>query len=344
MADTRYPVIITVKKQEDSMGTKIENMDDLLGRLWGFAEHRVLTVAAGTGIIEAVAQQPDTPEGVAQRLELDSLATGKLMRALNAIGVLTFQNKRYQVNPSLAPYFSPGDSNFLPFLAHSHHLYTQWGATLEGWVRGEAMKPRPRDPSLVKQFGKAMQAMGSYVAKKVVESLDLKEVKRMLDVGGGMGHFSKEIMSAAGPALSATIIDEPTVAALGTEAFSGTPFAQRVAYLAGNYLEVDYGTGYDLALLANVLHQESPENGSILIARSAAALVPGGRLAVVDFAIDEAKHDHLIGALFAINMRSFGDTYCESEIRGWMTDAGLRDTKLIDLGQDRWMIIGDKPI
>ena len=60
-----------------------------------------------------------------------------------------------------------------------------------------------------------------------------------------------------------------------------------------------------------------------IIRRAAAALAPGGRVVVVDFAIDDAKQEHLLGALFAINMRSFGDTYSEPELRGWMEDAGL---------------------
>ena len=50
-----------------------------------------------------------------------------------------------------------------------------------------------------------------------------------------------------------------------------------------------------------------------------------------------------MGALFAINMRSFGDTYTEPVIRGWMSEAGLGDIERIDLSELRWLIVGYKP-
>ena len=74
-----------------------------------------------------------------------------------------------------------------------------------------------------------------------------------------------------------------------------------------------------------------------------AAAGPSGRVAVVDFSIDETQRAHLFGALFAINMRSFGDTYTERTIRQWMTDAGLEDIEREDLSQHKWLIVGRKP-
>ncbi len=47
-----------------------------------------------------------------------------------------------------------------------------------------------------------------------------------------------------------------------------------------------------------------------------------------------------LGALFAINMRDFGDTWNESEIRGWMEGAGLNGIHRQDVGPDRWLFTG----
>jgi hypothetical protein len=49
-----------------------------------------------------------------------------------------------------------------------------------------------------------------------------------------------------------------------------------------------------------------------------------------------------MGALFAIQMRSFGDTHPEPSIRGWMEAAGLRNVRRTDVGTDRWLIEGEK--
>jgi hypothetical protein len=63
---------------------------------------------------------------------------------------------------------------------------------------------------------------------------------------------------------------------------------------------------------------------------------------VVDFQIDDDQRRHPFGTLFAINMRSFGDTYAEPTIRGWMAAAGLGEITRADLDPDRWLIVGRK--
>jgi hypothetical protein len=79
-----------------------------------------------------------------------------------------------------------------------------------------------------------------------------------------------------------------------------------------------------------------------MVRSGAEAVVLGGRVVVVDFAIDDQRRQHVLGALFAINMRSFGDTWTEPTIRGWMEAAGLGEIERADLGPDRWIISGRK--
>ena len=134
----------------------------------------------------------------------------------------------------------------------------------------------------------------------------------------------------------------PEVAERAGRDLAGTELETRIDFLAGDYLATDYGSGYDLVLFANVLHQESADRAAKMIRMGAEALNPGGRVVVVDFAIDDERRRHLLGALFAINMRSFGDTWTEPTIRGWMEAAGLDEIECADLGPDRWIICGRK--
>jgi cyclopropane fatty-acyl-phospholipid synthase-like methyltransferase len=163
----------------------------------------------------------------------------------------------------------------------------------------------------------------------------------MLDVGGGWGHFAKALCSAR-QELRATVLDIPEVAERARADLAGTELEIRIDFLAGDYLATDYGSGYDLVLFANVLHQEQAERAAEMVRLGAEALAPGGRVVVVDFAIDDEQRQHLLGALFAINMRSFGDTWTEPTIRGWMEAAGLGEIERTDLGPDRWIISGRK--
>jgi SAM-dependent methyltransferase len=165
----------------------------------------------------------------------------------------------------------------------------------------------------------------------------------MLDVGGGTGTYARVFCEHV-RGLEAVVLDTPEVAEIGRANFAATALADRIAFIGGDYRESDYGSGFDLVLLANVLHQELAEQASALVGRAAAALAPGGRVAVVDFALDELRREALVGTLFAINMRSFGDTYDEPTIRGWMTDAGLTDTSCTMVGRTRWVVTGRRSV
>jgi ubiquinone/menaquinone biosynthesis C-methylase UbiE/predicted transcriptional regulator len=322
------------------MGHNLD-LDGLQRLLWNFAGQRVITVAGRSGILGLLAERQADPDEVAADLGLDAGATGKMIRALCAQGLVEAEGDRFRVVGALRPFFKPGPGDFSPFLDHLHSMYERWGENLEPWLRGEAWRTAPRTPEETKRFGAAMQAMGSQQARRVTSSLDLSGVRTMLDVGGGWGHFAKA-MCAVQPNLQATVLDIPQVAETAPSAIVDTEFEGRLSWIGGNYLETDYGSAYDLVLLANILHQEVPPQAAEIIRRAAAALAPGGRVVVVDFAIDDAKQEHVLGSLFAINMRSFGDTYSEPELREWMEDAELVDVLRQDVGPDRWIISGQR--
>jgi cyclopropane fatty-acyl-phospholipid synthase-like methyltransferase len=220
-------------------------------------------------------------------------------------------------------------------------MYEGWGKTLEPWLRGEDWPVAERTPEEVQRFGAAMRAMGAQMARRVAAEVDLKGVRRMLDVGGGWGHFSQAFCRRE-PEIRATVLDRPEVVERARAEIADSEFANTIEFLPGDYLDTDYGTGFDLVLFANILHQETADRAEELVRKGAEALSPRGRVAVVDFAIDDERREHLLGALFAINMRSFGDTWTEPQIRGWMETADLGNFERIDVGPDRWILCGRK--
>ena len=319
------------------------NLDQFQRLLWGFASHRVITVAGRTGILRLLAERDLTADEIASELELDELATGKVVRALAALGLAEAEGERYRAAPGIREHFLPGDHDVVPFLEHSHAMYESWGATLEPWLRGEDWPVAERSPEEVRRFGAAMRAMGAQNARRLAAVLDLAGVNRMLDVGGGWGHFA-QALCGANPGLHAAVLDRPEVVERARTELAGTEFENSIDFLPGDYLATDYGSGYDLVLFANVLHQETANRAAEMVRRGAAALAPGGRVTVVDFAIDDERRQHVLGTLFAINMRSFGDTWNEPTIRGWMEAAGLERVDHAALGPDRWIISGHKPV
>ncbi len=319
------------------MEKKQLNLDGLQALLWNFASHRVITVASRVGLLRRLALESGTISQLAQELGLDELATGKTVRAITALGLSCAEGEEYRLAEPLWPYFQAGPEDLSNFIEHSHFMYERWGANLEGWLRGKEGPPgAPPDPG---KFAAAMQAMGTHISRRVAGMLDLTGMERMLDVGGSMGHYARAFCRLS-PSLKATILDRPAVAELGREALRGSEFEGCIDYLAGDYLETDYGQGYDLVLLANVLHQDSAARAEELVQRGTRALGPDGQLAVVEFSIDDEQRSEVLGTLFAINMRSFGDTYTAATIHSWMEAAGLEQLETRAIDTHRWLITG----
>ena len=313
------------------------NVDDLYERLWDFGKTRVLTVASRTGILTRLAQSAASEEEVAGDLGLDAPATGKIVRALCSMGFLMVEGRRYRVVEELRPHLLPGELDLTPFIDHTHGLYDRWGATLEDWVRtGEQPRTRRSGDGLLK-FGQGMFASASLMAPQVIMALNgLSGIRRVLDLGGGIGGYAA-CFCRAKPDARVTVLDIPEVAELGRKSLSGE---ERIDFVGGDYHVTDFGSGYDLVLMANILHIESPDKAAALVARAAEACSRGGRVAVVDFAIDDDKRENVMGCLFAINMRSFGDTHSEPQIRGWMQAAGISEIETYDMPPAHWMIAG----
>mgnify|MGYP006289882627 CR=1 FL=1 len=322
---------------------KAADLDGLQELLWFFARHRVVTVASRTGVLGRLARSPATPAEVADELDLDPLAAGKVIRALAALGLVSAEGRAYRVVETLAPHFSNGDRDLRPFLEHAHRLYDSWGENLEPWLRGGEWGTRVRTPEEVRAFGEAMRAMGLQTARKVSTSLDLDGARRLLDVGGGHGQVSR-VLCDRWPDLEAVVLDRPEVADEGRRVLTGSGLEDRISFVGGDYhVGSDYGSGFDVVLFVSVLHQEVDESAAAMVRHAAAALADGGRVIVVDFRIDPEQREEVLGCLFAINMRSFGDTHPEPRIRGWLEAAGLREMTRTDIDPHRWIIAGTKP-
>jgi len=100
----------------------------------------------------------------------------------------------------------------------------------------------------------------------------------------------------------------------------------RLTLVAGDYDKNELGRGFDLIFLSAIIHSNSPQGNRDLIRKGAAALNPSGQLVVQDFIVGEERTGPPFGVLFALNMlvgTEAGDTYTESEVRGWMAEAGL---------------------
>jgi cyclopropane fatty-acyl-phospholipid synthase-like methyltransferase len=103
----------------------------------------------------------------------------------------------------------------------------------------------------------------------------------LLDIGGGHGTYSI-LMCQKYPQLEATILDYFAGLETARHQIKGQPFAPRITLQKGDMWQVDWGEGFDMILLFNVLHQYDIETNVKLLQKAKKAMKPGGKVAVLD--------------------------------------------------------------
>ncbi|MBP7865447.1 MAG: methyltransferase domain-containing protein [Acidobacteria bacterium] len=296
-----------------------------------FQKSRVLLSAVSAGVFEALAPGALTLDDLAARTGTHPRPLRMVLDVLVGLGFLAKTGPAY-ANTALADAFLvPGRPRYLgDIFRHQDSLWSSW-STLSTVLRTGAAVPRADIPrpfppgEQTRHFIQGMKNLAVLLAPALLSAFDLSGRRRLLDLGGGPGWHSLELCRKH-PQLEAVVFDHPDVAAIGRENVREAGLAGRVRYVEGDFLADDVGSGFDCALVANIIHSYSQDDNRAILRKAAGALVPGGLLAVVDFFVDEGRTGPMFNLLFAVNMlvnTEGGDTYPASDVRRWLVEAGL---------------------
>lgn len=306
---------------------------ELSGSYW---QACALHAGAMLDVFSPLCRAPMDAASLAARLCCDARALDMLLTALVAMGLLVSDGDAYAAAPPARAFLDKQSPRCVAHVVRHHHrIMASWAhlpeAVRTGRPLGEHMTDYG-DPGAREDFLLAMDGIASAIAPRLASLVDLSGRRRFLDVGGGPGTYASHFC-LANPGMTATVYDLPASReyALAKAARLGT--ADRVGFVAGNYLRDPLPSGYDVAWLSQILHAEDPDGCRTVIAKAAGALRPGGLLFVHEFMLDDTRDGPLFAALFSLNMllgTPHGQGYAEGAIRGMLEDAGVREVRRLD--------------
>jgi len=301
-----------------------ENIRDIAN---AFRASRVLLTAFELKIFTVLDKHMMTSEEVSQKLNTDTRATDRLMNALCGMGILKKVKGKFYNSDLSSKYLVENKPEFMGNLYHTNHLWNTWSFLTESVKQGSSFKGdqnKKEKDNWVEAFIGAMHYRGVNQGKILSMMIDLTNVKKMLDVGGGSAAFSMEIVKK-NPSIKATVLDLPHVIPLTKKYVSEAGLLNNFNFIEGDYLTKDFGNDYDLILLSAIIHINSYEQNKMLIKKCADALNKNGMIVISDFIMNNDRTQPVHGALFSINMlvgTTNGDTYTEKEMREWFESAG----------------------
>jgi 3-hydroxy-5-methyl-1-naphthoate 3-O-methyltransferase len=168
---------------------------------------------------------------------------------------------------------------------------------------------------------------------------------RVLDLAAGSGVWSIALAQGS-EKVSVTAVDWPEVIPVTRKTVGKFGLAERYSFIAGDLLQVDFGSGHTVATLGHILHSEGKERSQELLKKTFQALAPGGTIAIAEFLVNADRTGPLNALFFAVNMlvnTDSGDTYSFEEISSWLKEAGFIDACKLDAPGPSPLVLATKP-
>ncbi len=313
-----------------------------------FQPSRILLTAIELRVFSLIGDGALTSEELAIRAACHPQATDRLLNALCAMQLLDKRDGRLWNTPDSRRFLDDHSPEYAAGLGHTAGMWHSWSGLTDAVREGKpALRSsiNERGDAWLQPFIAAMHYRAAQQAPVVAALLGLDGVSRALDVGGGSGAFAMAF-AALRPGLAAVVFDLPNVLPLTRGYIAEAGLTSRVTTAVGDYLVDPLPRGFDLVFLSAVVHSNSAAQNAALLKSCAAALNPGGRVAVVDWVMDDDRVAPAAGAFFALNMlvaTEGGDTFTEGEIRGWMSGAGLAPGPRLETGFGTDIVFGTAP-
>ncbi len=329
--------------------------DGILKLGLGFWGSKALLSAVELGVFTELARGPMDGETLRARLGLHRRAARDFFDALVALGMLQRNDGHYGNTPECDLFLDRAKPSYIGGLLEmaNARLFKHWGNLTRGLKSGEPQNEVSQaedsfaelysDPARLKQFLSAMTGISMGTARALAQLFPWESFKTFLDVGGAQGCMSVQL-ALAHPHLTGGEFDLPVVRPIFEEYVESFKLAQRLRFYPGNFFDSPLPNA-DVIIMGHILHDWDLEQKRMLIGKAHDALPQGGALIIYEAVIDDDRRRNAFGLLMSLNMlieTKGGFDFTGADCRGWMHEAGFKETRVEPLCGPDSMVIGLK--
>jgi acetylserotonin O-methyltransferase len=286
----------------------------VIGLIEAFRASKAMFTAHALGIFNRLHEGPSSAATLAQALGADPDATGRLLDACAALGLLVKHQGLYSNHAVAEAYLWSGSQLSLGgYIEYSDTaLYPMWGnlaaAVMEGthrWgytfgLEGGIFNHFFRTPESQRSFLLGMHGFGMLSSPRVVTAFDLSRFHTLADLGGATGHLAIAACQHY-PGLRGIVFELPGPAAMAREQVALSPVHERIQVVEGDFF-VDDLPAADLYALGRILHDWTEEKVARLLRKIVDALPSEGALLIAEKLLHEDGVGPLSANLQSLNM------------------------------------------
>lgn len=248
-----------------------------------------LNVALERGIFWYLSTESRNESEIAHFLNIPVHRCQALLELLSKLGLLDKQDDKYLsstvARQAILDAYSVDTWAFLAKIAQDHYpLINNLTLNISHpdslWNKQESSPPDwfdqlKKNPEYAKKFTYGLYEFHLSFAKKFAQHFDMTGVNRMMDIGGGSGVMSLELLKRH-THLTANVIDIENVCIYGREIAGKSLVDQRITYTVLDFLKDDLPKGFELILLCDAgIFQVD------FFDKLRKSLSPNGRLAII---------------------------------------------------------------
>lgn len=311
--------------------------------------------AALRGAIEldlftAIAQGKHSLEGLTEHCEGTPRSVRILCDYLVVCGFLTKCGGDYGLTPTSAQFLDRAQPAYMGSVArfvNSQDLLRSFDDVAELVRRGttvmsEQGSTEPDWEGWV-EFARCMAPMMIPASRQIAARVEESHSGpiRVLDVAAGHGVFGIAI-AERNPEARIVALDWENVLQVAQEGAERAGVADRYELMVGDATKDDFGEGYDVVLLTNILHHFDRETCVAMMKRASDCLKPSGIAVTLEFVPNGDRVSPPVPATFAFMMLGTtpaGDAYTFEELDAIAKEAGFSSNELVELENSAQVVI-----
>jgi len=337
------------------MSTSAPNPEHILQTGMAFWASKTLLSAVEMELFTELAKHPEDLETVTGRLGLHPRSSRDFLDALVALGFLERKDGIYSNTASTDLFLDKRKPSYVGGILEmaNRRLYSHWNQLTialrtgqpqgEGGSEAETFASLYADPARLKNFLGAMTGISRGANMAIAAKFPWAQYKTVTDVGPAQGDLVVQV-ALKNAHLKCTGFDLAEVGPVFEEYVEQHGLASRVTFHGGSFF-TDALPKADVIMMGHILHDWNLDEKRMLIGKAYDALPEGGALLVYEALIDDERIKNAFGLLMSLNMlieTPGGFDYTGADCKGWMKDAGFKETRVEHLVGPDSMVVGIK--